>query len=74
MSAGAVKTSLTYLTVTDSDASSSDISQVPILPTNSTNGGHTLMWFTMATDSSWVQDSSFIQDDDFIQDKNFIQG
>jgi len=36
MSAGAVKTNLSYLSVKDSDASGSDASQKPIAPTNST--------------------------------------
>jgi len=45
MSSGAVKTSLTYLAVTDSDASSSDATQKPIQPTNSTDVSGNTDWF-----------------------------
>jgi len=45
MSAGAVKTSLTYLAVKDSDASSSDASHKPITPTNSTDVSGNTDWF-----------------------------
>ncbi len=46
MSSGAVKTSLTYLSVKDSDASSSDASQKPIAPTNSTDVSGNTDWFS----------------------------
>ena len=41
---GATK-SITYVSVTDSDASGSDASQVPIDPPDSVNGGNTVSWF-----------------------------
>lgn len=43
MSAGSVKTNLSYLSVTDSDASNSD--DTPIDPSNSEDGGNNVDWF-----------------------------
>jgi hypothetical protein len=54
MTAPAVKTSLTRLYVKDSDASGSDAAYKPILPTFSTNGGHTLDWFPATPGGSGV--------------------
>jgi len=56
MSAGAVKTNLDYLIVTDSDASGSDGTQKPINPTHSTDGGNTVAWFPSGTGDGIVDD------------------
>jgi hypothetical protein len=45
MTSPAVKTSLTYLSVTDGNASGSDAAYKPINPSSSANGGNTVDWF-----------------------------
>jgi len=59
MSAGAVKTNLDYLNVKDSDASSSDASQKPIAPTNSTDVSGNTDWFGAAPTPSTTGKGGF---------------
>ncbi len=43
---GAASTkAISYVSVTDSDASGSDAAKIPVLPTNSSDGGHNISWF-----------------------------
>lgn len=45
---GAASTkAISYVSVTDSDASGSDASKKPVSPTNSTDGGNNVSWFPM---------------------------
>lgn len=45
---GAASTkAISYVSVTDSDASGSDATKKPVLPTNSTDGGHNVSWFAV---------------------------
>ena len=49
MTATAVKTNLDYLSVKDSDASGSDATHKPILPTHSTDVSGNTDWFSSGT-------------------------
>ena len=52
MSAGAVKTNLSYLSVKDSDASGSDASQIAINPSNSIDVSGNTDWFSLTSGGS----------------------